>query len=637
MHSVTNFMTKTYQSVLVIIEKALELIVKTLLIGLVVATFYATGIGLVDAVIQRTSIVGISIIICIFSSSWLKNRRNYAKNPLRGIIHLSADIIFLIVGVLAVWNAWFVIASQEETIYELNTFDAILSVGGILVALEMCRRIWGWSLFTVAALAVIYLFYGQDLPWIFQHTGADIYEMADNLWYNSNKSVFGGLTNIIINIVFVFLIFGSLLEASGAGPTLLKFAFIVTRKMRGGPAHAAILSSSLFGTMSGSPVANIVGTGTFTIPMIKKRGFSPAFAAGIEATASSGGQIMPPIMGSAALVMADITSTPYLMVIVAALLPAVLYYFSLFTSVIVEARRQGINPEPLATKDHLTRQDLFNSIMFIVPITTIITALLIGYSTSFAGFLAIISLIIVSIINPDVRQNPAKLLSGMLRGANSGAKLMMAIIAIGLVVGTIDSPGLGLKLATVMSAIRGESLIAALLMAMAGALVLGMGMPTLPAYLIIILILGPALQKLGTEVLTAHMFVFYYGVASSLTPPVAIAAYAAAPIANANPFTTSKFVIPFAFVFYPSLLLIFDFNALELTWAITRVAFAVWMISTALGAYELIKLNIFEISLRLFVAFGLLYTSTQIQVLSLLIGIILIVYHYYRFIYSKKL
>ena len=226
-------------------------------------------------------------------------------------------------------------------------------------------------------------------------------------------------TNIIINIVFIFLIFGTLLEASGAGPTLLKFAFLATRKMRGGPAHAAILSSSLFGTMSGSPVANIVGTGTFTIPMIRKRGFSPAFAAGIEATASSGGQIMPPIMGAAALVMADITSTSYLKVIIAALLPAILYYFSLFASVIVEARRQGISPEPLAAQDRLTRQDLINSIMFIVPITTIIIALLLGYSTSFAGYLAIISLIIVSVVNPDVRKNPLKLFTGMLRGANS--------------------------------------------------------------------------------------------------------------------------------------------------------------------------------------------------------------------------
>ncbi len=633
-------MAEQSRSALDYLEKTSDFLVKVLLAGLVAATFYATGIGLIDAVLQRTSIVAVSIIICVVSSGWLKNRDRYADNPVKGLLHLCADIAILAVGVFAAWNAWFVIESQQETIYELTTFDAVVSIGGILVALEMCRRMWGWSLFTVAALAVIYLAFGQDLPWIFQHTGADIFEIADNLWYNSNKSVFGSITNIIISIVFIFLIFGTLLEASGAGPTLLKFAFIVTRRMRGGPAHAAILASSLFGTMSGSPVANIVGTGTFTIPMIKKRGFSPSFAAGIEATASSGGQIMPPIMGAAALVMADITSTPYLSVIIAALIPALLYYFSLFTSVVVEARRQGISPEPLAIEDRLTRQDLINSIMFIVPITIVIVALVLGFSTALAGFSAVVGLIIVSVINPDVRQNPLKLISGMLRGANSGAKLMMAIIAIGLIVGTIDSTGLGLKLATVMSAVRGESLLAALFMAMAGALVLGMGMPTLPAYLIIILILGPALQNLGTAVLTAHMFVFYYGVASSLTPPVAIAAYAAAPIANANPFTTSfmalrlgaaKFVIPFAFAFYPSMLLIFGFDGLELTWTIIRVAFAVWLISTALGAYELVGMNVAELILRLAAALGLLITMPEVQMGSFALGVALIGYHYLKF------
>lgn len=622
------------------LETGVGWLASALLAGLVVATFYATGIGLIDAVVQRTVIVAVSIVICVFSSSWLKGRDRYRDRPARGYAHLAADILILVVGVYAAWNAWSVIHSQQELIYELTMFDALLSVGGVLVALEMCRRIWGWSLFTVALLAVVYLAFGQDLPWIFQHTGADIFEIADNLWYNTNKSVFGSITNIIISIVFIFLIFGTLLEASGAGPTLLKFAFIATRRMRGGPAHAAILASSLFGTMSGSPVANIVGTGTFTIPMIKKRGFSPAFAAGIEATASSGGQIMPPIMGAAALVMADITATPYLLVIVAALVPALLYYFSLFTSVVVEARRQGIDPEPLAVEDRLTGQDLVNSVMFIVPIATVIVSLVLGYSTALAGFSAVVSLLAVSAINPDVRRDPMKLVTGMLRGADSGARLMMAILAIGLIVGTIDSTGLGLKLATVMSAVRGESLAAALFLAMAGALVLGMGMPTLPAYLIIILILGPALQELGTAVLTAHMFVFYYGVASSLTPPVAIAAYAAAPIANANPFTTSlmalrlgaaKFVIPFAFAFYPSLLLVYGFDTLDLAWTLVRVAFAVWMISTALGGYELVRMNPVELLLRLLVALGLLLTLWQVQAAALALGALLIVYHWLRF------
>jgi len=257
--------------------------------------------------------------------------------------------------------------------------------------------------------------------------------------------------------------------------------------------------------------------------MIKKRGFTPTFAAGIEATASSGGQIMPPIMGAAALVMADLTGVGYINIIVAALVPAMFYYFSLFVAVTVESRRQGIEVQPLSIDDQITSRDLINSILFIGPIMTVIVSLLFGFSTSAAGFYAVVALLVLSVINPDVRRDPMRVWRSFLKGAESGATLLIAIAAIGILVGSLDSTGLGLKLANVIAMIRGESLFSALLVAMGGALILGMGMPTLPAYLIIILVMGPAIQELGISMLTAHMFVFYYGVASSLTPPVAIA------------------------------------------------------------------------------------------------------------------
>jgi len=330
--------------------------------------------------------------------------------------------------------------------------------------------------------------------------------VAEALWYNTNKGVFGSITNIVLSTVFIFIIFGVLLEGTGAGDTLLKFAFLVTRHTRGGRAHAAILASSMFGTMSGSTVANIVGTGTFTIPMIKKRGFSPTFAGGIEATASSGGQIMPPIMGAAALVMADLTGAGYLNIIIAALFPVLFYNFSLFS---------------------------------------------------------------------------------------------------------------------------------ALLVAMVGALILVMGMPTLPAYLIIILVMGPAIQALGVSMLTAHMFVFYYGVASSLTPPVAIAAYAAAPIAGANPLMTafmsfrlgmSKFIIPFIFAFYPTILIIEEFSLLPFIWIVARTCFCIWLFSSALSGFDRSKLSIPEIVLRFGTAFTMLAISPAIHLPAVAFGIALILF-----------
>lgn len=391
--------------------------------------------------------------------------------------------------------------------------------------------------------------------------------------------------------------------------------------------------------MSGSTVANIVGTGTFTIPMIKKRGFSPSFSAGIEATASSGGQIMPPIMGAAALVMADITGTGYLNIIIAALVPALFYYTSLFLSVTVEARRQGIEVQPLTIDDKITGVDFVNSVLFLGPILTVIGCLMSGTSTSAAGFYAIIVLVGLSIVNPEVRRDPLRLWRSFIKGAQSGASLLIAIAAIGILVGALDSTGLGLKLANLIASVRGDSLFSALLVAMVGALILGMGMPTLPAYLIIVLVMGPAIQALGVSMLTAHMFVFYYGVASSLTPPVAIAAYAAAPIAGANPLITAlmsfrlgmaKFIIPFVFAFYPTVLIIEDFSWLPFIWIVARTVFCIWLFSTALSAFGLKRLNPIEIVLRLVAAFAVLATEPWIQGVALALGLGLVALHIFH-------
>ncbi len=591
---------------------------------------YSSGIGLVEPKFHRAAGFALALVVGIAAS---RSKRIEKGQGAGGMAHLVLDAVMLTAGLWAIWSFFFVQSQMETALYDVTRADAWPALAGLVVFLELCRRLWGWGLFGVGAFGVLYLLWGQDLPGILAHSGFSLKEVAEALWYNTNKGVFGSITNIVLSTVFIFIIFGVLLEGTGAGDTLLKFAFLATRRTRGGPAHAAILASSMFGTMSGSTVANIVGTGTFTIPMIKKRGFSPTFAAGIEATASSGGQIMPPIMGAAALVMADLTGVGYLNIIVAALVPALFYYFSLFAAVTVESRRQGIEVQPLSVDDQITRVDVINSIMFLGPIITIVGSLFAGYSTSAAGFYAVVALLILSIINPDVRADPLRIWRSFLKGAQSGATLLIAIAAIGVLVGSLDSTGLGLKLANVIAEIRGESLFSALLVAMLGALVLGMGMPTLPAYLIIILVMGPAIQALGVSMLTAHMFVFYYGVASSLTPPVAIAAYAAAPIAGANPLMTAfmsfrlgmaKFIIPFVFAFYPTILIIEEFSLLAFLWIVARTCFCIWLFSSALSAYDRRKLTIPEIIARFIVAFTMLALDPAIHVPAILIGIALI-------------
>ncbi len=251
------------------------------------------------------------------------------------------DLALLIVGVLSLYSFVKVQNDMETGFYSLSIFDITFGVLGILVLLEYGRRIWGLPLFIIASICIIYLFFGPYLPSIFKHTGFSFYELADSIWYGYS-GVFGNTTLIVISLVWIFVVLGNLLEGTGAGKALLNISMFLTSRTRGGPAHAAIVASSLFGTMSGSTVANVVGTGTFTIPLIKQKGFKPEFAGGIEATASSGGQIVPPIMGAAAFMMAELTGIPYLTIAIAAIIPAFFYYFSLFLSVVIEAKKSNI-------------------------------------------------------------------------------------------------------------------------------------------------------------------------------------------------------------------------------------------------------------------------------------------------------
>ncbi|TQV71305.1 TRAP transporter permease [Denitrobaculum tricleocarpae] len=607
------------------------------LLGII--ALYSSGLGLLDPKLHRAGGFALALIAGVAVSAAMRQRLAEEAGRTVNLLHPLSDTVLILAGLWSIWSFHFVQTEMETALYDVTNSDAWPALAGLAVFLELTRRLWGWGLFSVGALAVVYLLFGQDLPGIMEHSGFSLKEVAEALWYNTNKGVFGSITNIVLSTVFIFIIFGALLEGTGAGDTLLKFAFLATRRTRGGPAHAAILASSLFGTMSGSTVANIVGTGTFTIPMIKKRGFSPTFAAGIEATASSGGQIMPPIMGAAALVMADLTGVGYLNIIVAALFPALFYYFSLFAAVTVESRRQGIEVQALTIDDRITRVDLINSVLFLGPIATVIGSLLLGLSTSAAGFYAVIVLLVLSVINPEVRNNPMRVWRSFINGSKSGATLLIAIAAIGILVGSLDTTGLGLKLANVIASVRGDSLFSALAVAMVGALILGMGMPTLPAYLIIILVMGPAIQALGISMLTAHMFVFYYGVASSLTPPVAIAAYAAAPIAGSNPLMTAfmsfrlgmaKFIIPFIFAFYPTILIVEEFHLLPFLWILARTLFCIWLFSSALSAFDRGRLTWAEVVLRFLAAFILLALDPLYHLPALALGVVLILWDWRR-------
>ena len=604
---------------------------------------YSTGFGLFYPIEQRGGIYVASIFIVLFKMrSDLTPKSN---NKLSRTLSMYFDFVLLISSIFAIYRFTVVQKLMANDLYDILNIDVVACFCGFFVIIELTRRVWGLTLFWVTILSLAYILWGQDLPGVLRHTGFSLDQIAENLWFNLNKGVFGSITNIVVNVVLIFVLFGVLLENTGAGETLLKYAFRLTRKTRGGPAHAAILASGLFGTMSGSPVANIVGTGTFTIPIIKKRGFSPAFSAGVEATASCGGQIMPPIMGAAALVMADLAGIPYLYLITAALLPALFYYLSLFMGVTVEARKQGIEPIVDLDAYKITPQDRLNAIMFVAPILSVIISLASGFSPAMAGFFALIVLLVCSFINPRVRQDPLRLVRGLISGGTNAAELMISVAAIEIVVGVMDTTGLGLKFAGLVENLGEQQLFLSLLVAMTGALILGMGMPTLPAYLIIVLIMGPSIKLLGLSSLVVHLFVFYYGVASSLTPPVAIAAYVAAPIAGANPIITAfmalrigiaKFIIPFAFAYYPTILLVENFDFLTLISIVFRLILAIYLISSALSAFDRDKLSPISIILRLFIAFLSLLTPFEYHVPAT-IGGLLILAHSWKLNPFKRL
>ena len=473
---------------------------------------YAAGFGIFSQNEYVATCLFLSVAISFFlfpsTNRWIAQHKSF-RFFFDGALILSATAA--LVNFIIVQN------EIETGFYSLTSLDHWLGVIGIIVLLEFARRIWGLPLFIIAALSVVYLFVGPYLPSIFKHTGFSIEELSESIWYGYS-GVFGNVTLIVISVVWIFVVLGNLLEGTGAGKALLNISMFLTSRTRGGPAHAAIVASSLFGTMSGSTVANVVGTGTFTIPLTKERGFKPEFAGGIEATASSGGQIVPPIMGAAAFLMAELTEISYLTIAIAAFVPAFLYYLSLFISVVIEAKKSKIEVDQSRTFN-VTRQTMLDAMMFVAPIVVIVTVLVMGRSAPNAGFFGIITAFIFGFINPELRKDPLRILRSFQKAGEAGGKLLVAIAAIGIIVGVVNMTGVGLRFANLILGISEHSLFLALFFSMLGALILGMGMPTLPAYLIIVLIMGPAIENFDIPLLLAHLFIFYYGVASSITPP----------------------------------------------------------------------------------------------------------------------
>ena len=569
----------------------------------------------------------VMIVILARAQEWTQDRR-WGPLPPLGYLVLTGALTWFCYD-------YFVISEvMADAILFFERREALIATFMAMIVLWACWRVWGMPIAILGGIAFLYLAFGPYMPGFLRTAPTDMVEsVAINIWYHTDQGILGSIMGILLSTVLPFILLGAILDGCGAGNSMIRISFRLLRRFRGGPAYSAVLASGMFGTVSGSAVANVVGTGVVTIPMIRRRGFSSNFAGAVEATASTGGQILPPIMGAAALVMADFVGVTYLTVITAVMVPAIAYYASLFLAIYFEANRLGVEGSEATETAEVDAQDWFNLILVFAPIGVVVWLLVGGQSPAGASIAAILTLLPLSFINPMIRRQPWRLVAALAAGGRTVAHLAIAIGVVGIVVSTLSATGIPTKFAILLSDAADTSMLAALLIAALGCVVLGMGMPTLPAYIAIIVVMGPTLQTFGVEPLTAHMFVFFFGVASVITPPVAIAAYAAAAIAKGKPIATSVecvrigamiFLIPFAFAYNPELLLSEHagraFDPAVLAISITCLAVALYLCSSALIGFDRARLSALERLVRVVATVMLLNPSATVWGAGLILG-----------------
>ncbi len=613
---------------------------------------------------------------------------------------------------------------DPQCINTTGSWLAAIMFLSVAIFLAYNVKVWGLPLVLVAiaiavytvATVLVWYFHGPDdiNKYLMTKLGGEPRLLSDgrprlhDALVNNASGLLGRFMDIILNTVFPYIVLGGLFGASAGGKSLIKLAFLWTRNLRGGPAHAAIMSSAMFGTISGGPVVNVLSTGVLTIPMMIKRGFSKVFAGGMEAAASSGGSIMPPVMGVAAFVLAALTAVPYREVIIAAAIPAIAYFFCLFLSAVFQSRKQGIEAIGAVTEDMLlTRQDKLNLVMIFGPILLILFLLLtpkeaigcgfiasmMGVQTSgeganciatdlpwflelvqnsagdagSAGWWAVFVLCFLLFLDKDMRKSPSRLLDAFSGSGVLISTLYLMFLAVSIIDFCLNFTGLSDFIALdILGWLRSLDLggsgsgvlqMVALLTTMALAVLLGMGMPAVPAYINVALLMGPMLAGLGLSIFTAHMFIFYFAVASAITPPVAIAAFTAATITKAEPMSTAfsavrsgivMFVIPFVFALYPELLLIEaavidpDFTQsgerylagydgqrhyFALTFLVLKLLLALYLLASALAGFDRRALGSMEIVLRLVLAFLILFKSAFIYIPAVVAALLLVIFH----------
>ena len=583
-----------------------------LLIGLLGAfslfQLYTAIFGVLDAMLQRSIHLafGLTLVYILYPSS-----KKFSRTKLHPF-----DVFLAGVAAFVCLYVYFNYAELVFRAGRVSQTDMIVGVIAILLVLEAARRVIGWPMVIIALVFIAYALFGRYIPGPLAHRGVKVPNLVQHLYYTT-EGIFGLPIGVSSTFIFMFLLFGAYLGKTGMGEFFIDISNSIAGAAPGGPAKVAVISSATMGTLSGSSVANVVGTGSFTIPMMKKLGYKPEFAGAVEATASTGGQLMPPIMGAAAFLMAEFTNTPYVNIIAAAVIPALLYYFGVWAGVHYEAKKQGLKGMP---KDQLPKAGkvIRERGHLMLPIIIVIYLLVSGYTPIRAALGAIASSIIVSSFRKDTRLSIKEILMGLVDGARSAITVVAACATAGIIIGVVTQTGLGLKMGSLLVSIANGNLFLTLVFTMITSIILGIGVPTTANYVITSTIAAPALVILGVPVLAAHMFAFYFGIIADVTPPVALAAVAASGVAKSEPMRTglqasrlaiAAFIIPYIFVYSPELLMI-DVTFFHLVFIVATALIGIIAVASGLTGYFRTTMN--PVERVAFMAGGVMLVTTSL-------------------------
>lgn len=579
--------------------------------------------------IRLTSFMGLIILMGFLIYPSKKGDQKVNHMPI-------SDIIFMIVGVGSFFYFTFNVNQIINQGTRFTWFQIVIGILAILALIEVTRRCVGLPILIVAGVFIVYaLAYGLTNPEFFGR----LRYLVRNLFY-TKEGIFSTPVNVCSKYIVVFIIFGAFLERTGISNFFIDLANCIAGRFAGGPAKVSVISSALCGMVSGSSVGNTVTTGSVTIPMMKKTGYKPEFAGAVEATSSTGGQIMPPIMGAAAFLMADFVGVPYSSIIGRAILPAILYFAGIFISVHLEAKKLDLHGMP---KEQLPKaRKLVKKIYLLLPLVMLVVWVSGNFMTmQKAASLAIVLTVVVSLFNKDNRITPGKILEALEAGGKSAITVGAACGVAGIISGTITMTGLANDIINAIVNVAGDRLIIALILTMLCCIVLGMGVPTTANYCIMAATTAPILIRMGVPVMAAHFFVFYFGIVADITPPVALAAYAGSAIAKSNPmktaFNASKlavaaFIVPYMFCFNPAMLLI-DTTAIQVVQIAITAFIGIFALAAALEGYCFANMNAV---IRIVIAAGGLLLIHPALATDLVGLIIVFVSLGFQYVLSKK-